>query len=37
MTTGAVVEAADKLRMTGKSFCDADMMNHFRRERRNEF
>ena len=37
MTTEAVVEAADKLRMMGKSFEEADMMNHFRRSRRDEY
>jgi len=36
METEAVMAAADKLRCMGKSFEEADMMNHFRRERRRD-
>ena len=32
-----VQSAGDKLRLLGKQFIDDDMMNHFRRQRRDEY
>ena len=32
-----VQSAGDKLRLLGKQFTDEDMMNHFRRQRRDEY